>query len=145
MSESATPDGLAHFKAVHVRADDAEYFSLFGTHLSVYSSKDVLVRSFHSLRSENRNICNFLDWIFKKPFRNCRSGLSKHVRKYINQFNIGNGQAVLCSVSLASSEVGELPTIAYQMPKLANICWRDKASGNKIVLKDVILLFGKIV
>ena len=112
---------------------------LFGTHLSVYSSRDVLVRSFHSLRSENRNICNFLGWIFKKPFRNCRSGLSKHVRKYIIQLNIGDGQAVLCSVFLAGSEVGKLPTIAYQIPKLANICRRDKAPGNKVVLKDVIL------
>ena len=123
--------GLAHFKAVHVRADDVELFSLFGAHLSVYSSKDVLVRSFHSLRSENRNICNFLGWIFKKPFRNCRSGLSKHVRKYIIQLNIGDGQTVLCSVFLAGSEVGELPTITYQIPKLANISRRDKAAGNK--------------
>lgn len=120
-----------------MRADDAELFSLFGTHLSVYSSQDFLVRSFHSPRSETRNIRNFLSWMFKKPHRNCRSGLSKYVREHIIQLNIGDGKAVLCSIFLAGSEVGELPTIAHQIPKLANICRRDKAPGNKVVLENV--------
>ena len=40
-------------------------------------------------------------------------------------------------IFLAGCEVGEFPAIAYQIPKLADIRRRDKASGDKVVLEDV--------
>ena len=120
-----------------MRTDDAELFSLFGTHLSVYSGKDFLVSGFHSLGSETRNIRDLYRWIFKNPCGDCGSGLSKHIREHIIQLNVGDGQAVLRTVFLTGGETGEFPTITHQVPKLANICRRDKTPGNKVVLKDV--------
>ena len=43
----------------------------------------------------------------------------------------------MCPVFLTGCEVGEFPAIAYQIPKLADIRRRDKASGDKVVLEDV--------
>ena len=40
-------------------------------------------------------------------------------------------------VFLAGGEAGKFPTITEQVPKLADICRRDKASGNQVVLEDV--------
>ena len=43
----------------------------------------------------------------------------------------------MSTVLFTCCEIGELPAVAHQIPKLADICWRDKASGNQVVLKDV--------
>ena len=38
--------------------------------------------------------------------------------------------------------VCELPAIAHEIPKLTNICGRDKAAGNQSVLEDICDPFG---
>ena len=50
---------FAQFKAVHVGTDDAEFFGLFHTHLSVRSGLDFLNRCFDSLVEE---------WSYMKGF-----------------------------------------------------------------------------
>ena len=117
--------------------DDAELFSLFSTHLSVHSSKDFFVSCFHTLRVKAGNIRDFCRGVFQNPGRDCRGGFTKHVREHIIQFEIGDRQAVLRPVFLAGSEVGEFPAVTYQIPKLANICRRDEASGDEVVFEDV--------
>lgn len=58
------------------------------------------------------------------------------------QLDVGNGETVLRSVFLSDGKVGEFPTIPYQIPKLANICRRNKAARNQVVLEDVCNPFG---
>ena len=43
----------------------------------------------------------------------------------------------MCPVFLAGGNVSEFPAVTHQITKLANICRRDKAAGNKVVLEDV--------
>ena len=40
-------------------------------------------------------------------------------------------------VFLAGTKVGEFPTVTYQIPKLTNICRRDKTPGHEVVLEDI--------
>ena len=82
--------GLAQFKAVHVGTDDAELFSLFSTHLSVYGSKNFFVSCFHMLRAKAGSIRDFCRGVFQNPGRDCRGGFTKHVREHIIQFEIGD-------------------------------------------------------
>ena len=68
-------------------------------------------------------------------------------RKDIIQLDIRYGKAVLRTVLFACGEVGELPTVTHQVTKLADIWWRNKAAGHKVMLEDVsnplgILLVG---
>lgn len=98
---------FVQFKAVHVGTDDAELFSLFFTRLYVHGGKDVLISRFHAFGAEARNICNFLRWIFQNPSSDCGGCFAKH----IIQFMIGDSQAVLRPVFLASGKVGEFPAI----------------------------------
>ena len=91
--------------------DDAEFFSLFGTHLSVHSGKYLRIGSFHALGTEAGNIRNFLRWIFQNPGCDCGGGFAKHIREHIVQFEVRDRQAVLCPVFLAGCEVGEFPTV----------------------------------
>ena len=44
------------------------------------------------------------------------------------QFEVGNGKAILGPVFLADGEVRGFPAVACQIPKLTNICRRDKTS-----------------
>lgn len=55
---------LAQFKAVHVGPDDVELFSLFSTHLSLHSSKDLFVSCFHTFGAKAGNIRDFPRWVF---------------------------------------------------------------------------------
>ena len=70
---------LAQFKAVHVGTDDAELFSLFSTHLTVYGGKHLFVSRFHAFGSETRNIRNFLRWIFQNTGSDCGGCLTEHI------------------------------------------------------------------
>ena len=128
---------LAQFQTVHVGTDDAELFSLFGTHLSVYGGEDLLISRLHAFGTEAGDICNLLGWVVQQPRCNCGCGFAKDIRKYIVQFDVGNGKAILSTIFLASSEICELPAVANQISKLANVCRRNEASCNKVVLKDV--------
>lgn len=119
---------FALFEAVHVGTDDAELFSLLGTHLSVHSGKDFLISRFHALGAETGNIGDFLGWLFKKPGRDCGSSFSKCIGKHVTLFDIGNSQAVLCSVFPTGGGVGEFPAIPHQIQKLLDVCWRDKTA-----------------
>lgn len=110
---------------------------MFGTHLSVNSRKDFLVSRFHSLDAKLRNIGNLFRRIFQQTFCDCCDRFTKDIRKYTVQFDIGNGKAILCPIFLASSEVGQFPTVAHQVPKLENIYRRDKTFGNEIMFEDV--------
>lgn len=42
-----------------------------------------------------------------------------------------------CAGFFPSSEVGEYPAVMYQVPKLADIRWRDKVARNQVVLENV--------
>ena len=128
---------FAQFKVVHVGADDAELFSLFFTHLSVHSGKHLFIGCFHTFGSEAGNIRDFLCWVLQNSVCNRRRCFPKHIREHIVQFEVGNRQTVLCPVFLAGSEICEFPSITHQIPELANICWRDKAPSDKVVLEDV--------
>lgn len=99
------------------------------------------MRSF-SAGAKTGNICDFLHQVFQNFGSDCGGGLAKDIRKHIIQLDVGNGEAVLDAVFLAGGEVGQFPTVTYQIPKLADICRRDKAPSNKTVLKDVSNPFG---
>ena len=43
----------------------------------------------------------------------------------------------MSTILFTCCEIGELPAVAHQIPKLADIRWRNKASGNQIVFEDV--------
>ena len=68
---------------------------------------------------------------------NCRSYLTKHIGEYIIQLVVGNGQAILGTVLFAGRELGGFLAIPHQITKLANICERNKAAGNQIMLEDI--------
>ena len=70
---------FAQFKAVHVGTDDAEFFSLFFTHLSIYGGKHLFVGRFHAFGSETRNIRNFLRWILQNAGSDCGGCLAEHI------------------------------------------------------------------
>ena len=89
---------LAQLKAIHVRTDDAELFSLFFTHLSIHSSKDFFIRCFHASGAKTRNICDFSGWIFQQASRDCGGCFTKDIGNDIVQFDIGDSKAVLCPV-----------------------------------------------
>lgn len=86
---------FAQSQAVHVKTDNAELFSLLGTHLSVHGSKHLFIDCFHALSTETGNICDFLCWILQNSVCNRRRGLPKDIRKHIVQLEVGDGQAVL--------------------------------------------------
>ena len=48
----------------------------------------------------------------------CR--LSKDITENIIKFQVGNSQAVLCTVLFAGEHIGELEAIAHQVSKLAD-------------------------
>ena len=122
--------------------DDAGLFSLFFTHLSVHGSDHLFIGRFHASGAEGRNVSKFLSWIFQNPSNDCGGSLADHIRAHIVQFEVGDGQAVLCPVFLTSYKVGEFPVVMQQIPQLANICRRDKATSDEIVLEDVGDLLG---
>ena len=103
--------GLAQFKAVHVGTDDAELFSLFGTHLSVYGSLDFLHWGFDILGKVLRHVKRLV--AFQQTGRDCGSGFAKDIRKHIVQLDVRNGKAILSTVLLTGSEVRELSVIAH--------------------------------
>lgn len=120
--------------------DDAELFSLFSTHLSVHSGLDLLHRSFDAFGEVWAHIKGFA--AFQQPGRDGGSRLAKDIGKYIVQFYVGNGQAVLGTVLFPCGEAGQFPIVAHQVPKLPNLSRRDKTAGYQIVLKDVGDPFG---
>lgn len=120
--------GLAEIKAVHVGTDDAELFSLFYTYLSVHSGLDLLSGSFDPLVEEGRHVKGFV--ALQEPGGNGRGSFAENVRKDIVQFDVGNGKAVLCPIFLPCCKISELPAIAHQVPKLADVRGRYKAAGD---------------
>lgn len=110
---------FAQFKAVHVGTDDAELFSLFFTHHSVHSSEDFLVSRFHVLGAESRNIRDSLRRVVQNTDSDGGGCLAEHIREHIIQFKVGDSQAVLGPVFLASGVVREFPAVTEQIPKLA--------------------------
>lgn len=138
---------LAKLKRIHVGTNNAEFFGLLRADFTIYSGKHLFIGCFHAFGTVRRNIRNLFGWIIEQTRSDCGRGFAKDIRKNIVQLNIGNSQTVLRTVLLTSGNVCKLPTVAHQIPKLANIRGRDKAAGNKVVLKDVrnplcILLVG---
>lgn len=131
---------FAQFQGIYVGTDDAELFSLFSTHLSVHSSLDLLHRGLDAFGEVRGYVKGFA--AFQQPGCNSGGRFAKDIGKHIVQFDIGNCQTVLGTVLLPSGEVGQFPVIAHQIPKLANISWRDKTAAHQIVLEDVRNLFG---
>ena len=58
------------------------------------------------------------------------------------QLEVENSKAIQRSIFLASCEAGKFPAVADQIPKLTNICRRDKTPDHQVVLKDVSDPFG---
>ena len=54
-------------------------------------------------------------------------GLAEHVREHIVELEVGHGEAVQGAVLFTGDHVGELGTVANQIPKLTNDRRRDKA------------------
>lgn len=134
--------GFAEVQIVHVGTDDAELFSLFDTHFSVHSGQDFLVSGFHSFGTESCHVRNRLGWIFQNAGCNCGSGLAKHIGENAVQLDVGNGEAILGAVLFASIEIREFLTVTNQIPKLANVCGRNKTAGHQIMLENVGNPFG---
>ena len=107
------------FQGIHVGTDDAELFSLFSTHLSVYGR----LNHFHGGFDVFCEIGCYIKRLaaFQQTRRNSRSRFAKDIGKHIVQFDIGNRQAVLGAILFPSGEVGQFPMIAHQIPKLADI------------------------
>ena len=103
--------------------DDAELFSLYFTHLSVYGGKHLFIGCFHPFGAEARNICDFLCGVVQNPGSDCGRYLAEHIQEHIVQFEVGDSQTVLRPVFLANGKVSEFSAITKQIPKLANICW----------------------
>jgi len=125
-----------------VRTDNPKLLSLFRADFAINSGKDFRIGSFHSLCSETGNISDWFGWIFKQATNNVGGSLAEHIGKDIIQLDVGNGQTVLRTVLFTDLEVGEFPAVAHQITKLPNICRRDKAAGNKVVLEDIRNPFG---
>ncbi len=53
--------------------------------------------------------------------------MSKHVRKHIVQFQVGNGKTVLGAILFPREYIGEFDAIAHQVAQLADIRRWDKA------------------
>ena len=115
--------------------DDAELFSLFSTHLSIHSGPNLFNRGFDMLVKVRCNVKRLV--AFQQTGRDRGSCLVKDIRKHIVQFDVGNGQAVLCAVFLPGGEIGQLPMVAHQIPKLPDVCRRDKAAGHQIVFENI--------
>ena len=126
---------FAQFQSIHVSADDAEFFSLFSTHLPVHSGLDFLYRGLDAFGKIRGHIKRFV--AFQQLGRNSRSSFAKDIRKHIIQLNIGNGQAVLGAVLFPCGVICQFPVIAHQVPELPNISRRDKTAGYQIVFEDV--------
>ena len=47
--------GFTEVEAVHIRTDNAELFSLFGTQLSVYGGQHFLISNFHAFSAKSGN------------------------------------------------------------------------------------------
>jgi len=54
-------------------------------------------------------------------------GLAEHVREHIVEFEVGHGETVLGAILFTGDHVGELGTVANQIPKLTNDGRWDKA------------------
>ena len=126
---------LAQFQGIHVGTDDAELFSLLGTRLPVHSGLDFLHWSFNALGEIWGHIKGFA--AFQQPGRDGSSRLVKNIGEHIVQLDVGDCQAVLGTVFLSGGKIGQLPMVAHQIPKLADIRWRDKAAGRQVVLEYV--------
>ena len=83
---------------IHVRTDNPEYFGLLGTDFTVNCGKDFRVGSFHSFGSEGGHISNWFRWIFEQATNDVSGSLTKHIGEDIIEFDIGNGQTILCTV-----------------------------------------------
>lgn len=67
-----------------------------------------------------------------------RSGrLSKHIAEYIVKFQVGYGQAILCTVLLASQHVGEFEPVPNQIPKMTNFGGRDKGRLDHVTHEQI--------
>lgn len=125
----------AQFQGIHVGTNDAELFSLFSTHLPVHSGLDFRYRSFDTFGEIWGHIKGFA--AFQQPGRDGSSRFAKNIGEHIVQLNVGDRQAVLGTVFLPGSKAGQFPMVTHQIPKLADICRRDKAAGYQIVFEDV--------
>ena len=126
---------LAEFKTFHVRADNAELFSLLGAHDSVRGGLNFFGRSFELFGEIRLDVKGF--WTFEQAFRDGGSGFAEDVRKNVVQLDVGNGEAILGAVFFAGCVACQLKAIAHQISKLANVRRRDKASDDKVVLENV--------
>ena len=69
--------GFAEIKAIHVRTDNAELFSLFGTQFTVHSSLNLLNRCFDTSAEIGRNI----KWLitFQQSVSDGGCSFAKHI------------------------------------------------------------------
>lgn len=75
--------------------------------------------------------------IHTEPIDKVSGSLIKHIGEDIIEFDVGNNQAVLCTVLFADIEVGKFPAITHQIPKLSDIRRRNNTAGNKVMLEYV--------
>ena len=126
---------LAQFHGIHVRADDAELFSLFSTHLSVHSGLDFFHWGLDAFGKIWGHIKGFI--VLQQSGCNSGSCFAKDIGKHIIQLDVGNGQAVLGAVLFPCAEICQFPIITNQIPELPNISRRDKTAGHQIVFENV--------
>src|SRR5699024_7118178 len=84
-------------------------------------------------------------WMFQDIVGNGTCRLSKNVTKDIIKLQIGDGQAVLCTVLFPGEHVGELEAVAHQVSQLADFRRRDKTWFYHVAHEQIADPFGILV
>ena len=129
------------FKFVDVSEALAQLDSLLRRDCPVNSSLDFRDRRFAAGVYKRRDIKGFARMIEDiTGNRTCR--LSKNITENVIKLQVGDSQAVLCTVLFAGEHIGELEAVAHQVTKLADFGGRDKTWFYHIAHEQVSDPFG---
>ena len=105
-----------------------------------YKGRRCKVHFFENAVNRSSKLCHVGDLLgrmLQHPSDDVRRRLAKHIGENVIQFDVRHGKTVLCAFFFTDNEIGKFPTLANQIPKLANIRGRYKAPRNKIVLENI--------
>ena len=114
------------FEFVDVVETLAEFDSLLMGDSAVHSGLNLGDWGFTAPVNERRDVKR-LPGVRQDVLGDGTRGLAEHVREHIVELEVGHGEAVQGAVLFTGDHVGELGTVANQIPKLTNDRRRDKA------------------
>ena len=63
--------------------------------------------------------------------------LTKSVRDNVPQLDVGNRETILVTILFAGLKAGQFETVTHKVTELTDVSRRHKATGNKIMFKQV--------